>query len=228
MTPHFLLMNLFLIIFFTSSTTLLGGVQASEDHPHHLRSSSSDEHDPTIKQYQSGSMGFEKGIKCGVSFDGDKEQKYGREGFGCGGGMNYHFKMGTATEDVSREVTEDLTDELRELVVSHMEELVSPSTESMKSMVNMEEAVIRGNHKYHDDGVSMDLTDEDNLSATLQFGGMMNVSWGCNFTVAMEDGKLSKDVSCGFSLQGGQGIGPKPTNPTTLEANDVGEDIVTY
>mmetsp|Transcript_3035 Transcript_3035/g.4471 ORF Transcript_3035/g.4471 Transcript_3035/m.4471 type:complete len:207 (+) Transcript_3035:120-740(+) len=156
------------------------------------RSGASDHH--------SGTISFEKGMRCRGKFECDEEEKSGKGGMECEGGLKADFEMDTSAKDIAHEVTQVLTEQMKDVILPNhsnsIEDLLYPSKKDMEALMKM-------------DDFRSDIEEEDGVySKTVEFGGALEVKWGCNVTISgkYDDGEFSKKVECGFSGGGGKGF----------------------
>lgn len=196
--------------------TAIGRTNASEPH---LRNTNkehtkyvvgSDEENRVLDGHRSGTIHFEKGMKCSGKFERDysdaeeldrrRKGANGMHGRRCEGGMKAEFEGEATPENMANEVTQILTGQMKEAMAmpnpnpnpdgSSMEDLLYPSKEDMETLM-------------------MELDGLQDGEKTFQFGGIFEAKWGCNVTISgtgdREDGTFTKTVECGFSRGGGKG-----------------------
>eukprot|EP01083_Nonionella_stella_P216184 777416_1 len=149
----------------------------------------------SVSDDRSGTISFEKGMKCRGKFECDDEERSGKGGMECEGGLKADFEMDTSAKDIAHEVTQVLTEQMKDVIMPNhsnsIEDLLYPSKKDMEALMEL-------------DGFRSDIEGEEDgvyHSRTVEFGGALEVKWGCNVTISgkYDDGEFSKKVECGFS-----------------------------
>jgi hypothetical protein len=131
-----------------------------------------------------GTFRMKKGMQCDGGFDAKKGMKKH-----CEGGMDKEFSMSLATSDLKSEVSQELKKQLDDFM-PEPEMLVGVSDEEMEA------------HLLFDDEEE---DDDAPLTKTMEFGGTMNVDWGCKVTYEKSVKGISKKVECGGKYDAGSG-----------------------
>lgn len=183
---------------------ILGVASAAEPRLRNTSSSSSISNSERsgVSDHRSGTISFEKGMKCRGKFECDDEEISGKGGMECEGGLKADFEMDTSAKDIAHEVTQVLTEQMKDVIMPNhsnsIDDLLYPSKKDMEALMEL-------------DGFRSDIEGEEDgvyHSKTVEFGGALEVKWGCNVTISgkYDDGEFSKKVECGFSGGGGKGI----------------------
>ncbi len=135
---------------------------------------------------------FEKtqGYKCDGGFD--------MKGIGmtCEGGMKESFDAKSSAKDIVAEAAKVLSKQVTDVIPDKDEfiPMSGPLGDLLQWDIEISEM-------------------DDGFSQSMEFGGMIEVGWGCKATYSTEDGGVSKSLECGFKAK--TGMGPKPSDIET-------------
>eukprot|EP01083_Nonionella_stella_P121027 363380_1 len=96
----------------------------------------------SVSDHRSGCISFEKGMKCRGKFECDEEEKAGKGGMECEGGLKADFEMDTSAKDLAHKVTQVLTEQMKDVILPNqsnsIEDLLSPSKKDMEALMELD------------------------------------------------------------------------------------------
>mmetsp|Transcript_5918 Transcript_5918/g.6827 ORF Transcript_5918/g.6827 Transcript_5918/m.6827 type:complete len:192 (+) Transcript_5918:66-641(+) len=136
---------------------------------------------------------FEKsqGFKCDGGFDTKKGV-----GTHCEGGMKRSFDANSSAKDIAADAAKVLSKQVADFIPDKDEFIPMSGALGDLSGWDIEIAEVDGD-----------------FTKSMEFGGMLEVGWGCKATYSKTHGGVSKSLECGFKAK--SGMGPKPSDIET-------------